>query len=423
MSYWIFPIRHGAFPAPVAWIHPVMPPAILNVFNRYRFAGGEEYSVERIRAHLGTRYPITLCSFESQEWIGPQAPSTFSQALRLFYNPSAKKRFEDCIREARPDAAVFHNIYPVGSPALYRSARQQGLPVLQFLHNYRPFSVGGSLFSRGEILKEPLYGSYRTEVMRGAWMGSVRRSAMMALLLKLLHASGWLNSVKTWIAISDFMRERLIETGAVHPDRIVTLRHAWDALPQAPEKHDAGYYLFLGRLIEEKGLPTLLKTWDSLYQKLGKDTPRLHIAGEGPLAALVTDHSRRNPYICALGKVGGNTKTDQLLRCRAVVIPSVWWEPLGLVTYEAYDYAKPVLAARSGGLGETVLHGQTGFLHAPADAENLMQDVLTLEGMSPTQRAALGASGRHWLRQETDPSVWLKRFDEILQRTLNEKQR
>ncbi|SKB08990.1 Glycosyltransferase involved in cell wall bisynthesis [Prosthecobacter debontii] len=400
-----------------------MSPAILNVFNRYRFPGGEEHSVERIRAHLGMRYPMTLCSYESQEWTGPQAPSTFSQAWRLFYNPEGKRRFEACIEQGRPAAAVFHNIYPVGSPALYRSARQRGLPVLQYLHNYRPFSVGGSLYSRGQLLPDPLYGSYRTEVMQGAWMGSITRSAAMALLLKLLHASGWLNAVHTWIAISDFMRERLVEAGAVHPDRIVTLRHAWDALPQAPEKQDAGYYLFLGRLIEEKGIPTLLTAWDQLYQKLGKATPRLHIAGEGPLAGLITEHSRRNPYICALGKVGGNTKADQLLRCRAVVIPSVWWEPLGLVTYEAYDYAKPVLAARSGGLTETVIPGQTGFLHTPADVENLVQDVLTLESMAPIQRLTMGDRGRHWLRTEAHPEVWLNRFDKILQHALSKKPR
>lgn len=388
--------------------------SILNVFNRYRSFGGEEYSVERIREHLRQRHEVSTCSFDSHEWTQPGAPGKIAQAGKLFYHPEGKRRFEAAVDAAQPDVAVFHNIYPVGSPALYHSALKRKLPVVQFLHNYRPFSVGGSLYSRGRILSDPLHGRYGTEVWEGAWMGSVTRSALMAVLLKLLHRSGWLDSVKTWIAISDFMRERLIAAGAVHPDRIVTLRHAWDAMPQAPEKVDAGYYLFLGRLIEEKGLPMLLKTWDALHNQLGKNTPRLHIAGEGPLAGLVAQHARGNPFICALGTVGGETKKDQLLRCRAVVIPSVWWEPLGLVTYEAYDYAKPVLAARSGGLGETVLSGNTGFLHEPGDIDGLTQDVLNLEAMSPTQRAALGSSGRHWLRQETDPTVWLRRFDQIV---------
>jgi len=395
--------------------------SILNVFNHYRFPGGEEYSVERIRAHLGSRYQLSYCSYDSKEWVGPQAPGRLSQARRLFYNPEGRQRFEAAVDESKADLAMFHNIYPVGSPALYLSALKRKLPVIQYLHNYRPFSVGGSLYCKGQLLPDPLHGDYWTEVKEGAWMNSVTRSAMMALLLKLLHRSGWLESVKTWIAISDFMRDRLIEAGAVHPDKIVTLRHAWDAMPQAPEKHDAGYYLYLGRLIPEKGILPMLECWNALYQKLGKATPRLHIAGDGILKDLVTQHARSNPFICALGKVGGETKVDQLLRCRAVIIPSVWWEPLGLVTYEAYDYAKPVLAARSGGLGETVLHGSTGFLHSPGDPKALLQDVLNLEAMSTTQRTAMGASGRHWLRQETDPTIWLRRFDEIANRVIKKE--
>jgi glycosyltransferase involved in cell wall biosynthesis len=386
--------------------------SILDVFNRYRFAGGEEFAVERIRAMLASRHRVHSCRFASEEWMGPEAPGQFSQACRFFYNPASRRRFESAIMESRADLAVFHNIYPVGSPALYHAAKRNGIPAVQFLHNYRPFAVG-SLYSQGKLQPDSLYGNHWQAVRDGVWMNSRLRTLMMAMLQKMLHRSGWLSSVKKWIAISDFMRERLIESGAVTPDRIVTLRHAWECLPQAPERQDAGYYLFLGRLIEEKGLRTLLAAWDALYQQLGKATPRLHIAGEGPEAEKVRQHARTNPFICALGSVGGETKEDQLLCCRAVVVPSVWWEPLGLVTYEAYDYGKPVLAAKSGGLTETVQHGNTGFLHPPGDVNGLVQDVLNLEAMSVTQRAALGNSGRHWLRQETDPTRWLRRFEGI----------
>lgn len=390
------------------------PLSILNVFNHYRLRGGEEYSVENICSHLSRRHEVSQCSFHSNEWTGPGAPGKLSQLGRLFYNPDGKRRFEAAVDKAKADLAMLHNIYPVGSPALYRSALKSKLPVIQFLHNYRPFSVGGSLYSRGRLIPEPLQGNYGREIREATWMNSVVRSAIMALLLKGLHRSGWLKSVTRWIAISDFMRERIVESGAVKPDRIVTLRHAWDSMPQMPERVDAGYYLFLGRLIEEKGIPPLLQAWDVLYHRLGRATPPLHIGGDGPLDALVKQHARTNPFICSLGKISGETKADELLRCRALIAPSVWWEPLGLVTYEAYDYAKPVLAAAFGGFTETVQHGNTGFLHQPGDAENLVQDLLNLEAMSVTQRFSMGSSGRHWLRQETNPTVWLKRFEEIV---------
>ncbi|NIP96389.1 MAG: glycosyltransferase family 4 protein, partial [Akkermansiaceae bacterium] len=47
------------------------------------------------------------------------------------------------------------------------------------------------------------------------------------------------------------------------------------------------------------------------------------------------------------GFVKGDEKRALIDGCRAMLGPSVWWEPLGLVTYESYDAAKPMLAAAS----------------------------------------------------------------------------
>lgn len=388
--------------------------SILQVFNHYRQPGGESVSVERIGKMLHQRHEVHMCEFNSHEWTGHGAPPIYQQALHLFYHAEGRKRFEQAVADCGADLAVLHNIYPVGSPAIYKAALDLKLPLIQFLHNYRPFSVGGTLFSKQHgIFTEPLRGSYMREVREGAWMESRSRSLMMALLLKMLHRSGWLESVRVWVSISDFMRDKLIEAGAVRPERIVTLRHAWDALPQAPERQDAGYYLFMGRLIHEKGLLPLLAAWDILRERLGRDTPSLHVAGEGPLAALLTERARSNPYICALGHIGGGTKSEQLTRCRAVIVPSIWWEPLGLVVYEAYDHAKPVLAARAGGLAETVLPGQTGLVHEPGSVDEIVRDVLDMQAMSSTERASMGAKGRHWLRQETEPGRWVMKFEQI----------
>jgi glycosyltransferase involved in cell wall biosynthesis len=313
----------------------------------------------------------------------------------------------------RPEAAIFHNIYPVASPALYRAAQQRKLPVVQFLHNFRPFSVSGTVYTRGQILAEALHGDYWREVRYGAWQDSVVKSALFAVMLKALHTSGWLRSVRAWVAISDFMRERLIEAG-IPSDRIHTLRHFWEAMPEPPPAEDAGYYLYLARLVEVKGVEPLLRAWDALYARLGARTPPLHIGGEGPLAEMVERHAASNPSIHFLGLIIGDTKHDALRRCRALMIPSTWWEPLGLVTYEAYDYSKPVLAARSGGLTETVQHQITGLLHAPGDVDGIISDVLAMESRSTDQRAAMGRAGREWLLREASVEAWQQRFDEIL---------
>ena len=393
---------------------PHSPRALLHVFNRYLFRGGEELIADKIHADLATCHDMTWCQFDSAEWTGESAPSRLKQAQRLFYNRDARQRFTTALDESGAGAAVFHNIHPVGSPALYHAARQRHLPIVQFLHNFRPFSVGGTLQVKGKLMPDALYGSYWKEVSAGAWQDSIVKSALFALMLKALHRSGWLKSVKAWIAVSDFMRQKLVAAGALPEARVHTLRHAWDAMPQPPVVEDAGYYLFIGRLAETKGLIPLLDAWDELHQQLGKNTPLLHIAGEGPLSTVVQQRLRTNPYIGQLGHIGGETKREALRRCRAVIIPSTWWEPLGLVVYEAYDYRKPVLAAKSGGLCEIVQHGVTGLQHEPGDVQGIVRDVLAMEATPETARQVIGSAGRQWLLRETSTQAWLGRFEEIL---------
>jgi glycosyltransferase involved in cell wall biosynthesis len=386
---------------------------ILQVFNRYVHKGGEEMSVDRIFRHLGERHEMSRCFFDSKEWTAPGAPSRFSQMRRLFHNPESKARFLSAVSEHHPDATIFHNIYPVGSPSLYQAALEAPVPVIQFMHNFRPFSVGGTLHAKGRLLPEALRGSYGREILLGAWQDSIVKSFLVALMLRRLHRSGWLHSVKAWVGISEFIRDRLIESG-VPSDRVFALRHSWDAMPEAPVATTENAYLFLGRLVEVKGVQTLLDAWSELARQLGPRTPRLQIAGEGPLEPLVRRRAREHPSIQFLGLLDGQAKSEALRRCRAVVVPSLWWEPLGLVVYEAFDHAKPVLAARSGGLTETVQQDQTGLLHAPGSVPALVRDVQALESRTAEQRAAMGRAGRAWLLREASPARWNSRFDEIL---------
>lgn len=402
----------------MASVLPTSPCGLLHVFNRYLYRGGEEVIVEKIHEDLATQHPITWCQFQSAEWKGEAAPPPLRQAARLFYNQEARARFDQTLNASGASAAIFHNVHPVGSPSLYHAALQRKLPVIQFLHNYRPFSVGGSLQVRGELKPDALYGNYLPEVFSGAWQDSVVKSALFALMLKMLHRSGWLKSVKAWITVSDFMRQRIIDAGALPASRVHTLRHSWQAQPQLPAIEDAGYYLFLGRLVETKGIIPLLDAWDILKTKLGPKTPLLHIAGEGPLEQSLHQRVRTNPYVGLLGQIGGDTKREALRRCRALIVPSTWWEPLGLVVYEAYDHAKPVLAARAGGLTETVKHGVTGLQHEPGDVAAIVEHVLAVESMPADARIVMGRAGRQWLLSETNSRDWLLRFEQILAKAM-----
>jgi len=49
-----------------------------------------------------------------------------------------------------------------------------------------------------------------------------------------------------------------------------------------------------------------------------------------------------------------------------LVVPSLWHEPLGMVSVESLMAGVPVIAAARGGIPETVCHGHNGLLYEPS---------------------------------------------------------
>ena len=113
-----------------------------------------------------------------------------------------------------------------------------------------------------------------------------------------------------------------------------------------------------------------------------------------------------------------DAEISRLQQAKAVLVPSVWWEPLGLVVYESYDFSRPVLAAASGGLPEIVIQGGTGLLHEPGNAEQLARHVMEVEE-EPKRSRSMGKQGRLWLEQNANETQWRESFADLVARALN----
>jgi glycosyltransferase involved in cell wall biosynthesis len=385
------------------------PVRLLQVFNQYLETGGEEVWVNQLLRLGGEAFTIQDLRFHSGAWMGRGAPSRLKQASLLWDHPQARERLRHEVAENRPDALLFHNLIPVASLGMYGEARNLGLPVIQYIHNFRPFSPSGTMWMLGCVNAAALAGNPWPEVFARAWESSFLRTFLLALYQKRLLRNGDLDVVKRWIAVSDFMRDKFIE-GGIPADRVVTLRHCWQSNPNFKPAEEGPYYLFLGRLVPEKGIGTLLDAWELLEKRLGPACPRLIIAGSGSEEARTHARANRMNRVTCVGFVSGTIKEDLVRGCRGLIAPSIWWEPLGLIVHEAYDSARPVLAARSGGLTETVVEGVTGYLHNPDDAEQLADDVERLEALGPKGRAEMGQRGREWLVRNASPKEWRERF-------------
>lgn len=386
---------------------------VLHLFNRYRFFGGEEAAVLRMTSAMReSGAQVDECFFASEDWEKPGAPPKWQQPFLALNNPAARARVRDMHRQQRSNLWLAHNILPVLSPGVLREAGKQNVPVALYLHNYRPYSVSGSLWAGDRIAAGGLKKNFLREIVTGAWQNSVPRTAWMAFLLRTAHALGWYRRVNGWIAVSNFVRERFVEAGVLR-EKTHVLAYPFVPSQNPPADVKREHFLFLGRLTVAKGARVLLRAWEMMRAKLGDAAPKLVIGGEGELEKEVRAAAEASGgTIEYLGNVSGEQKERLISRSIAMIVPSIWWDPYPTVVYEAFDHACPVLAAQSGGLPESVTHDRNGLLHESGNAEALADHVLRLHH-DPQTGVRMGKAGRDWLLANSGVAYWWERFAAI----------
>jgi len=167
------------------------------------------------------------------------------------------------------------------------------------------------------------------------------------------------------------------------------------ALDPAPRPREDPVVLAYGRLVPEKGFDLAIRAFRSILTRF--PPARLVLAGDGAARSELERLVEASGLTGAVEFVGALPPEEVPRAINAaslVIVPSRWDEPFGLVALEAALMARPVVAARAGGLVEAVEDGVTGFLvdkedpAALADAvTNLLADPLAADRMGATARA------------------------------------
>ena len=117
------------------------------------------------------------------------------------------------------------------------------------------------------------------------------------------------------------------------------------------------YFVFIGRLIEEKGITIALKVLDNMPSNVF-----LHVAGQGNFSFFVpSDHPLRKRIVYH-GVIGPKRRNSILSGSLALLAPTTGYtEPFGGVMVEAQFLGVPVITTDHAAMSETVWHGVTGF--------------------------------------------------------------
>jgi glycosyltransferase involved in cell wall biosynthesis len=276
---------------------------------------------------------------------------------------------------------------------VYAACQDNGVPVVQSLHNYRLVCANGLLLREGKPCEDCLTGGVFNALKHRCYRNSLpATSALVWMQVSNRRNGSYANRVNRYIIPALFPKPRLIQGGL--PSHRLAVKPNFLPDPPSYSGEREKFAVFVGRLTHEKGIHTLVQAWKNLPH-----IP-LKILGDGALRAeleqIVQKHQLNIEFL-------GYQTRDQVLsivaKAALQIIPSECYEGFPMALLEAYASGTPVLASRLGSLDELVEEGKTGRKFEAGNAQDLARIAQQLLH-DPAQLSHLGSNARATYEQK-----------------------
>jgi glycosyltransferase involved in cell wall biosynthesis len=360
---------------------------ILQIHNKYLEKGGEDTVVANERQLLQTHgHAVELCEFDNMDL---ENISKFKLLQKTLFNRASYRKVVAHIEAFKPDVVHIHNVYYDASSAIFWAIKRKGVPAVMTIHNYRLGCIQGLLFRENAVCslcldKKTAYYGLKHRCFKESFVKSLQLTLVNKCNQWTLR---YANPVKTYIFLAEFTRQMLAPTlglsdiGTTLPKSDIPKPKNTEGVLKSNYVNDFGcspqseredFYLFVGRLNEQKGVKLLIET----FKQNGK---RLVLIGSGPLDAYVKEAAEKYPNIQGLGYLTGDAIIEKLKKCKALIVPSLTYEGQPMTILEAFSTGTPVLAANTKNLDTLITENQNGFLFDTADNGALAKTVALFE--------------------------------------------
>ena len=234
-------------------------------------------------------------------------------------------------------------------------------------------------------------------------LGTAFQNPRMAAFISAFYRIA-LRGAKTVFFENEANASLFVERGILPADKITCLPGAGVNLlryPMCPyPSEEKGIrFLYLGRIMREKGMDELFTVIRRLKEEYGEKV-QFDLVGffEDDYRQTVKELCREN-FICFHGFQEDPRPFYAAAHC--VVLPS-WHEGMSNVLLEAASTGRALIASDIPGCREAITEGETGFLTEPRSNDSLYRALKAFLGLSEEERAALGLRGREKMAHEFD---------------------
>lgn len=359
---------------------------ILIIHTFYRDSGGEEVLVS-------TEMDLLRDAGFQVELLGFQNPTGGLRSIPVFlalpFNFPSFLKTIDKIRRFRPDVVHLHNWHFAASPSVIVACQLSKVPTVMSFHNFRLLCPSGILFHDKRLFLDSLEQSFPWKAIRlGVYRNSVPQTFWLAFSVYLHKMLGTWRRVDACIVNSEFERQTfLCSSLGLAGDR---LKIKANSLPEPifdASLRRQSHFLFVGRLVAEKGV-------DVLMEAFAKTRFKLVIYGYGPLEEKVKSFAADHENIEFKGPLPHARMSDELRTCTALVFPSTWFEGMPMTLVHAFSTGTPVIASKIGAMATMVVDRQNGLHFEAGSREDLIAKLQQWSDLTEAERESYGTRSR-----------------------------
>ncbi len=418
---------------------------ILLVNNFYYNRGGDctyLFSLEKLLGEKGHKvitfsmhYPQNFDSEYSKYFVSYinydeeikdiNISSGFKVLNRTIFSREAKKKIENLIREEQPDIAHLQNIHHHITPSIFYALKKHKIPIIWTLHDYTVICPNTSFLSRGKICEKCKKKKYFWPLIARCKKDSFAASTMAAVETMMHRIMKVNDLVDVFIAPSEFLRTKFIEYG-FKEEKLICLNYFIDVNLHNEGEATGDYYLYVGRISEEKGIKTLIDAAVNARSNRGyishkANGSKLKIVGGGHLKEEMesyTNSKDKNKVIEFLGHKSHNETINLIKKCQFVVIPSEWYENFPFAILEAFACGKPAIGSRVGGIPELIKDTERGLVFEPGNSADLSSTIRYLLNNQDIVEE-MGRNARTHVEQELSAEKHYQELVEIYKRVIS----
>ena len=333
-------------------------------------------------------------------------------AFKIIYNLEAKRKIKKLIKDTRPDIAHLNNFNHQLSPSILSPLKKMKIPIIYTAHDLKLICPNYKMLNKNGLCEKCKGNRFYNCTINKCVKESILYSLINTFEAYIHYIFNSYKNIDIIITPSKFFKEKFVEFG-YEEDKVRYIPNFINIEEYKPNYNFKNYYIYVGRLSEEKGIINLIKAAEKNKEYL------LRIIGTGPIEGELKKYiEERNIQNIVFDGFKTGEELKALIRsARFLVIPSICYENNPMSVIESMALGKVVVGSNIGGIPELIKNDKLLFKHNDIDSmANIIREIFEL---TQEEIIKIGQQNRKFIEENYSKEVHYNKLMEIYEEVIN----